>query len=360
MVTRPCESTEPSRPMRILFDICHPAQAHLFKAAIGRLKADGHAVLVTSRDKDVCVDLLDRLGIEHVCLSRVGKGMLGLGRELLTRYWRIFRLAWQFRPDVMVSRGGIFIGLPGALLRIPRIVFEDTEHARVERMLSLPFATYICTGTGYMCDHGKRQVRHRGVPHLTYLDPRYFQPCAEPLRKAGVDPDQPYIVLRIVAWGAGHDFGLSGLTEAGGAEAVRRLSEFGRVLISSEKPLPASLEPYRNPVPSDHMHDLLAFARLCIGEGGTMAAEAATLGVPSIFTNPLETGYLKALECDYQLVRCVPTMAEGLRIAEKWLSDPNSPGLWQQRRGRLLAESEDIPAFLCRVIRQACGGNARG
>ncbi len=357
MVTTPCQQSEVGRRLRVLFDISHPAQVHLFKAVIGQLKADGHAVLVTSRDKDVCVDLLDRLGIEHVCLSRIGKGILGLGWELLTRYWRIFGLARRFQPDVLVARGGIFIGLPGALLRIPRIVFEDTEHAHVERMLSLPFATYICTGTGYMCDHGKRHVRHRGVQHFTYLDPRYFQPCAEPLRNAGVDPDQPYIVLRIVAWGAGHDLGLTGTTAGVVAEVVRRLRRFGRVLISSEKPLPASLEAYRNPVPSDHMHDLLAFAKLFIGEGGTMAAEAGMLGVPAILTSPLLGGCQRALERDYQLIRCVPTMMEGLPIAEQWLATPDLRAIWQQRRQKLLDDSEDIPAFTYRMIRRACGSN---
>jgi uncharacterized protein len=346
--------------MRVLFDINHPAQVHLFKTVISRLKAEGHAVLVASRDKDVCLDLLDRLGVEHVCLSRIGKGATGLGRELLVRYWRIFRLARRFKPDVMVSRGGIFIGLPGAVLRIPRIVFEDTEHARVERMLSLPFATWICTGTGYMCDHGKRQIRHRGVQHFAHLDPRYFQPSREPLLQAGVDPDAPYIVLRVVAWGAGHDLGLSSTSETMLAETVRRLSKFGRVLLSSEKPLPACLAAYRNPVPSDHMHDLLAFAALFIGEGGTMAAEAGILGVPAVFTSPLLPGCQRALEQDYQLIRCVPTMAEGLPIAEQWLAMSDLRAVWQQRRQRLLADSEDIPVFIYNIIRKTCQERRHG
>ena len=342
------------RPIRVLFDITHPADVHLFKVVIRRLQAEGHAVLVACRDKDVTVDLLKREGIECVCLSRIGReGLFGLGKELLVRDVRMLLTALRFRPDVMVARGGIFIGPVGWLLRVPRLVVEDTEHAKVERMLSLPFATYICTGTGYQGDHGRRQVRFRGVPQYAYMDPRHFQPDSAPLRKAGVSPEEPYIVLRTVSWGAGHDLGIAGAAESAVSEAVQRLGKFGRVLISSEKPLPTDLEAYRNPVPSNHMLDLLSFARLFIGEGGTMAAEAGLMGVPAIFTNPLSVGFLLAMERDYQLVRNVRTLAEGVPIAEQWLADPDLKTTWQRRRWRLLDDSEDIPAFLYEMIQRA-------
>ena len=43
-------------------------------------------------------------------------------------------------------------------------------------------------------------------------------------------------------------------------------------------------------------------SELYIGEGGTMASEAAVLGIPSIFVNSLELGYLNELEKKYGLV----------------------------------------------------------
>jgi uncharacterized protein len=343
----------PLRPLRVLFDITHPADVHLFKAVISRLRAEGNAVLVACRDKDVTVDLLKREKIDHLCLSRMGRGLLGLGKELLVRDVRMLRATLRFRPDVMVARGGIFIGPVGWLLRVPRLVVEDTEHAKFERMLSLPFATYICTGTGYMGDHGRRQVRFRGVPQFAYTDPRYFQPDPRPLWEAGIDTQKPYIVLRTVSWGAAHDLGFAGAHESAVMQAVERLSRFGRVLISSEKPLPAPLEGYRNPVPSNHMLDLLSFATLFIGEGGTMAAEAGLMGVPAIFTNPLSVGFLLAMERDYQLVRNVRAFEDGLPIAEQWLIQPDLKDTWQQRRRRLLEDSEDIPAFLYGMIQRA-------
>lgn len=342
--------------MRILFDITHPADVHLFKVVMRRFQQAGHAVLATTRDKDVTLRLLDELGIEHTCLSRMGSGLFGMGRELLQRYLKLLRIARHFRPDVMVARMGISIGPVGMLLRIPRIVIEDSEHAKLQLALSMPFATKILTGFGYLKDFGPRQVRFNSMPVMMYLDPRVFTPNPQVLRDHGLDPDRPYILLRIVSWQAVHDRGLTGASDADTLSAVRQLERYGRVLISSEKPLPDELKQYENPVPVAHMHDLLAFARLCIGEGGTIAAEAAVLGTPAIYCNPLRTGYLLALAQRWELLYNTDSLAQGLEIARELLNRGDLGEQWQRKRQRLLDDSEDASAFLERTITEAAEG----
>jgi predicted glycosyltransferase len=338
--------------MRVLFDISHPAQAHFFKQAIWALRRRGDAVLVVARQKDVTVPLLQRLDIEHVCLSAKGSGMAGMASELLVRYVRLLALARRFRPDVMLAQTGVSIGLVGAILGIPRLVLEEAEHARLQQILGLPFATAIFTGTGYTRSYGARQVRFRGIWVQSYLHPNYFRPDPAPLRAAGVDPDQPLIVLRTVSWGAAHDLGLRGTSEQDLGLIVQRLSRFGRVLISAEGSLPAALESYRNPVSVDHIHDLLAHARLYIGEGGTMAAEAAVLGTPAIFCNHLRVGYLLALEEQYGLAFNVDSLMQGLPLAEKLLAQADLGCQWRQKQAALLADTQDVTAFVVNLIDQ--------
>lgn len=338
--------------MRVLFDITHPADAHLFRFTMSRLRAEGDEVLVTSREKDVATVLLDELGIPHVPLSRMGRGLTGMGAELVTRNARMIRQVLRFRPDVLVARIGISIGLPGALARVPRLVFEDTEHAWLQRSLSLPFATTIVTGWGYRGDHGARHVRFRGYPVMAYMAPEYFTPRPEVLRESGLDPDEPMILLRLVSWDAAHDTGQHGASQSLVAGAVERLSKFGRVLVSAEASLDSPvLERYRCPVPARDLHQLLARARLVLGEGGTSVAEAAVLGAPAIFTSPLKTGYLDDLEARWGLVRNVATLQEGVAVAEDWLSRPDLAETWRTRRERMLQESEDVTEFIVRLIR---------
>jgi hypothetical protein len=60
--------------------------------------------------------------------------------------------------------------------------------------------------------------------------------------------------------------------------------------VTVEGELPAELERYRLAIPYRHIHHVLAFASLYVGEGATMASEAAVLGTPSVYVNTLEAG----------------------------------------------------------------------
>ena len=339
--------------MRVLFDIVHPAQVHFFKNAIMLLKNRGDEVLVTARKKDVAIELLKALDIDHLCISGKGSNMAAMGLELITRTFRLLRIARRFRPDVMVARVGHSVGIAGKILGVPTVIYDDMEHARLQAAIGMTFATYICTGLGYYRDFGARQVRFNGPPVLSYLAPAYFTPDRQPLRQAGLDPDKPYIFIRTVSWKASHDIGRKGTGREELTRLVEELSGFARVVISSEDPLPKELLAYRNPVPVEHIHHLLAFAQLCIVEGGTMAEEAAVLGVPAICPKTYDFGYLRALENDYGLVFRPATTAQALEMAREILRMPDHKQHFQEKRRRLLENSEDIVAFMLKMIDKA-------
>ncbi len=339
--------------MRVLFDIVHPAQVHFFKNAIWQLQDRGDEVLVTAREKDITVDLLKALGIEHTCISSKGANMLAMGFELVGRTFKLMRIAKKFKPDVMVARVGHSIGISGKLMRVPTVIYDDMEHAKLQAAIGMTFATYICTGLGYYRDFGKRHVRFQGPPVLSYMSPDYFTPDAEPLRKAGLDPDETLIFFRTVSWGASHDVGRKGTTIAELEAAIGKLSRYGQVVISSEDPLPEALSQYANPVPVDHMHDLLAFCDVCLIEGGTMAEEAAVLGVPSICKNTYDFGYLRALDTEYGLVFRPDSMDKAVEIAEDILKNPDSRKEFGDKQKKLLADSEDVAKFMLSMIDRA-------
>jgi uncharacterized protein len=339
-----------SATMRVMFDLTHPAHVHRFKNVIRLLEARGHSVLVTTRRKDVTTDLLDALNIPYHCLSRQSTGLVRMAWELMSRNLQVLRLSRKFRPDAFVGCAGVSVALAAGLLRIPVLIHEDTEHARLQHMLGRPMATRIFSGTHYETDLGARHVRYRGLASLMYLDPRYFHADAEPLRRAGVSPEDRLILLRLVSWQAAHDRGVSGAGQADIRSAVERLSRFGRVLISSEAPLPDALKSYTNPVPTAHMLDLMAHTALYIGEGATMAGEAAALGIPAVYCNPLHIGCLTWLEKTYGSVCCTPTLSQGMATAEAWLQRPNLKDEWEAKRRRLLEDSEDVNEFVYRLI----------
>jgi hypothetical protein len=337
--------------MRILFEITHPKHAHVFHYAIGALRSRGHTVAITARDKDVTVDLLRAWGLEFTVLSsRSGRGLLALGRELLVRDWRLWRFARRFRPDVLVAHEGPSAAHVGFLLRRPVIAFEDTEHSTFQHRITYPLVTRVCTSWHYERDWGAKHVRYPSIGELAYLHPNQFVPDPSVLQRAGLRAGEPFSVVRFVSWQAVHDRGQSGIVPAERRAFLERLERFGRVVVSSEQALPADLERFRLRVPPHQFHDVLAHAQLCIGEGGSVACEAALLGVPAIFVSTLRVGYLNRLEQHYQLAFSLSDSARALELAERLLSDPNTPAVWQERRARLLEVEEDLVPWMVREI----------
>lgn len=335
--------------MRFLIDITHPAHVHFFRNLIARLRSEGHEVALTARPKDITSKLLDSYGLEAEVFGG-GKGALGLGLELCRRQAHLLRRLRALRPDAALAIAGTFVSLPGRLAGIPTYVFYDTEHASVSNLLAYPFATCVYVPRCYSKPIRSRHERYDGYHELAYLHPRYFSPDPTVLAEAGLAAGERFVIVRFVGWEAGHDLGHRGLTGAQKAEAVEALGEHARVLVSSEGPLPGELEPLRAGVAPHRVHDLMAFAALVFGESGTMPSEAAMLGVPSVYINPLRLGYLEELEADYGIVSTFrpthfePALARGIELTR----EPDG-GRWSAVAERIVADKIDVTEMLFRI-----------
>jgi len=337
--------------VRVLFDVCHPAHVHLFKHAIGALEADGHETLVTSREKEVTTQLLDAYGIDHEPLSSQGDGGLGLAVEWLAREVRLLRRARRFDPDVIVSHLNFAAAHASTLLRRPNLVFNDNEEAaRLLGPLVHPFSDVVCTPSSFAADLGDVQRRYDGFHELAYLHPDRFSPDPDALRGHGVDPDDPYFVVRLVSWAAYHDAGREGLSAEARRELVSTLDAYGDVYVTSEAPLPAEFEDYRLPVPPETIHDLLAHADLYVGDSHTMAIEAGLLGTPAVRFNFLvdggDLGGYDVLGDTYGLVRSTADEREGLDLVASLVGDAGAGERWAERRRRLLSDTVDVTEFM--------------
>lgn len=338
--------------MRILIDLQHPAELHVLKNLVGLLRAHGHTVRFTGRDKDILVDLAHRLGEDVQVFGRARKGVVHLAMELFYRQVRLARILASYKPDCILAAGdGAFIAVPAKLFRIPFLIFYDTEHATVANRISYPLATNLYVPDCYNRPIRRSHVRYPGYHALAYLHPARFTPDPSVLEEAGVSPGEPYVVVRYVAWGAGHDIGLHGLSPALRLSAVHALAEKARVFVSCEGDLPPELAPYRLRLPVHRMHHLLAFASLTFGESATMASEGAVLGVPGIYVDPVGRGYTDELERRYGLVFNFPPAREREAL-EKGLEilSANDPAVWAGRRARMLAEKIDVTRYFFEVV----------
>jgi len=339
--------------MRILIDLTHPGDVHFFRYALEIWRERNHTILITARRKDLTVDLLQRLGIEHEDLGAARSGLFGLGIELFKRTYRLCRRVREFGPDVMTTTAGTFIAQASWICRVPSVVFYDTENATLSNLITYPVCTAVVTP---QCYSGRvPAAKHRtyaGYQELAYTHPRRFTPDPARLADFGLSRDQPFIFMRLVSWGAAHDTLDHGFTQV--EAAVRELERFGRVVISAEGRLPPGLEGHRLSGPLEQVFHVLAFARLCIGESATMASESATLGTPAIFVATTGRGYTDDQERRYGLTYTFrdrrTAQRDALAKAMEILSDAESKERWARKREQMLAETIDVTDYVVTLV----------
>lgn len=342
--------------MRVYFDVTHPAHVHLFRNAIRELADAGHTVAVTSREKEMTTELLDAYDIEHTVLSRKRRSQAALVPEWTIRELRTIRFARAFDPDVVVSHLVPSAVHAARLTGAGSVVFNDHEHSNYLTRLTAPLTDFYCTPAGFQGDFGEPHVRHEGVLELAYLHPNWFTPDRNRLRDHGVDPDEPYFVLRFVSMGAHHDITRDGMSRETKIALARELSEHGEVYVSTEGPLPSELEGHGIPVPPAAIHDLLAEARLFVTDSNTMATEAAVLGTPTVRSNSYAAdgslGNFLTLE-EYDLVVSTADEAEAHERALELATSTYAPEAWRNRRDRMLEDATDVTAFMLDLIAEA-------
>jgi hypothetical protein len=277
----------------------------------------------------------------------------GLAAEMALRCTRLAAIIRSRRPGVLAGIGGAFIAPAGRLTGVPALAFTDTENASLSNRITFPLASKVITPDCYQGPAPPaKHITYPGYHELAYAHPARFTPRPEALAAFGLEPGEPFILMRLVGWQSSHDFSDSGITEP--EQMVRRLAAHGKVLISSERELPPSLEPHRLCGPLDRVLHLQAFARLFIGESATMASECAVLGTPAVFVSTSTRGYTDEQGRRYGLVYTYSDpgrgQAQALERAERILGASGSRQKYRARARRLLQDKIDVTRFISEVV----------
>jgi len=332
--------------MRIVVDINHPAHVHYFKNFIWEMKKRGHDVLITASEKEISFTLLRNYGFDFINLGTYGNSVSKKFMNILPMDLKMYKAVKNFDPEVFFGFGSIRAAHVSKLMRKPCIALDDTEHARWEHRLYVPFTDAILTSTCFKKDFGKKQIRYNGYTELAYLHPNYFTPNPAVLDEMGLSKDDTFIILRFVSWTASHDVGQHGIRNK--IELVRELEKYGRVLITSEGQLPKELEKYKIKVSPEKLHDLLYYASLYVGEGATIATESAILGTPSIYVSSLvgTMGNFIELEQKYGLMLSYKNSDKAINDAVELIQKTDLKEEWRKKREKLLKDKIDVTAFM--------------
>ena len=249
---------------------------------------------------------------------------------------------------------GVSMTLPmvSKLTRMHSIGFDDDD-VKVTPV----FAKYVNRAniilTPSVLAFEKRSDHHFTYPgyhELAYLHPNRFTPDPAVWVTLGLEAGTPYFILRFNSFEAHHDQGEQGMSYGQKMELIDKLSNKGKLFISTESKMDAALEIYHLKCSPEQMHSVLAFATLYVGESQTMTSEAAVLGTPALKCNTF-AGRLSIpneLENKYGLCYSfLPNDFDNMMAKiDELLAIPNLKSEWQLRREQMLQDKIDVTAFL--------------
>lgn len=341
----------------ILFFLGHPAHYHLFRPLMSELKRRDYKVTVMIKSKDILADLLDADDVEYINALPKGRkdGVVGIASSVITKALTLYKFCKKYRPDLMMGTSAE-IAWVGKLLGIPNLNFNEDDASVVSTYAKIvyPFATAIVSPIS--CNNGKWQdktIAYKGFQKLAYLHPLRFKPSKSIVAKY-LNENDKFSIIRFAKLNAHHDAGAQGFTTEIARETIRILSNYGKVLISSERPLEPEFEQYRLKINPLDIHHLMHFAQVYTGDSQSMAVEAALLGTPSVRFSSFsgKIGVLEELEHRFKLT--IGVQADNPELLYKTLSqildNPNSSIDQGKLRDEMLAEKIDVTGFFLELI----------
>lgn len=335
--------------MNILFDLGHPAHFHLFKNIIKYFKEQNNNLLITARDKDILLNLLNSNGFDYTVLGKSRKSYVGLFIELMERNLSLYKICRKFKPHLLIGTS-VNIAHVGKLIRKKTLIFNEDDAKVVPYFakLAYPFASAVIKPDCLSFERGGNDIYHKSYHELAYLHPNVFQPTKDIPQKYGLKP-YGYSIMRLSALSAHHDRGAIGISSNKKNNIKNLLGKYGIVIESHEN----ELEKKYNINPLD-MHHILAFAKILVSDSQTMTAEASVLGIPSVRCNTFvgKISYLDELEYKYGLTYGFFPQ-DNDKMFEKMkelLTNQNLNEEWQKKRQTMLKDKVDLTNWIIKLI----------
>lgn len=337
---------------RFLFQLNHPAHFHLFKHTIRILKEREHEILISIKDKDILKELVKEYSYRQLSEGYRKNNMFSIVKAVIGRDRKLLSIVKEFNPDLMIGTSpeighiapfvrasALFFGEDDVDLSIPMYIGAMTCYPGFKNILSPKGVNNSIWN--------KKTVNYFGFQKLAYLHPNRFTPDRS---KVDIPLNTPFFLIRFANLQAYHDVNAKGISNSVASELIEMLSAKGKVLISSERELPASFKKYEFTGNKQDIHHYMYFATLFIGDSQSMAVEAAMLGTPNIRFNDFigKISVLEEIENEYQLSIGIDSNFPDRLLSKvnDLINDKTVVETFRKRREHLIASKIDVTAFI--------------
>jgi predicted glycosyltransferase len=263
------------------------------------LKKRGHEVFTTTRKYREVIELLKIKQMEAIIVGE--HGGKELADKLITSSKRILGLApilKRIKPDVSISFSSPEMARASYGLKIPHICINDSPHAESVAKLTIPLSEKLLTPKMIPKKNWvKYGISPKKIFQYNSLDPwawlKDFKPDKRILKELGLVESKPILTFRTEESFAAY---LLGKTKGQSLiiKIIKKVLEEKKDLQIVAIPryneqIQGLVKTFKNIVvckTSIEAPSLLHYTSVFIGAGGTMSAEAAILGVPTISCYP--------------------------------------------------------------------------
>jgi uncharacterized protein len=345
--------------LKIWFDILTPKQVMFFRRAVNLLHNSGHEVLSTSRKYREAVELarIKKLDLTFVG-SHGGADRYNKLREGARRTYELAEVVKQFGPDVAVTFSSPEGSRVAFGLGIRHIGFNDSPHAEAVAKLTIPLTSklycpwviprYAWSGYGIA---KKNIVHYRALDPAAWLKHRNNNDDIQEVKQ-----ERKMILLRLEESKASYiaDKKINTIKmidrfvdELWQSANIVVLCRYKDQIADIESRYGNKVQVLRNVVEGTN---LIKSTQLFVGAGGTMTAEAALLGKPTISIAPIQF-YVEKYLIRSGLVKRAIDSRSLVRLGTKMMSDKGYVQTQQKRAARILRRMEDPTESMISALR---------
>lgn len=313
-----------------------------------------HKILCTSRNYSQVVDLAK---LKHVGLLIIGKhGGSGRKDKLKASAKRVDHLTdiiSKFSPDLIISFCSPEASRVAFGLGIKHIVFSDSPHAEAVMKLALPFAQKLLIPWIIP----KKEFVKYGVSKSNIIQYKAIDAAAIVKNDSDVKPivvngHKKTIVIRLEESSAAYVLGKTSISNSIIYKFSQEREKYNVIVLARYKPQIKNLrKEFGNKVRIMNKvidgKSLLSVTDLFIGSGGTMTAESALMGIPTISYDAVPN-YIEKYLVKIGLVKRETNPRNILQVARKMLIEgPKN----KEKAQKILDSMEDPFSKLMSVIK---------
>jgi uncharacterized protein len=345
--------------LKIWFDILTPKQVMFFRRTVNLLRNSGQEVLCTSRKYREAVELarIKKLDL-RVVGSHGGADRYDKLRESASRTYELAEVVKRSEPDVAVTFSSPEGSRVAFGLGIKHIGFNDSPHAEAVARLTIPLTNKLyCPWVIPYSAWSGYGITKKEVIHYRALDPAaWLKHHDNDDDIQDVKQDKKMILLRLEESKASYIADKKASTTKMIDSFVDELWQSANIVVLCryEDQIAEVQSRYGDKVQvlTDVVDgiSLIKSTKLFVGAGGTMTAEAALLGKPTISIAPIQFYVDKYLVKSGLVKRAIDSRSL-VRLGTKMISDEQYMLTQKKRAAQILGRMEDPTERMISALR---------